>query len=568
MGSLIKDYPLRTVVPALIVMAGLIGLCRAANSPDSSGRQRGGNFYFAVTPGDWAQQGGTTHRNNSPDGANIPTKWDIKTDENIKWRASVGSQTYGNVVVANGKIFVGTNNGAGYLARYPAKIDLGVLLCFRESDGQFLWQHSSEKLPTGRVNDWPLQGVCSTPVAEGKRLWFVSNRGEVICLDAEGFRDGKNDGPYASERPDRPETPWDERHEADVIWKCDMMQELGVHQHNMANCSPTIWGDVLFVCTSNGVDEGHRNLPAPKAPSFLALDKNTGRVLWTDNSPGKNILHGQWSSPAVGVFNDVPQVVFAGGDGWLYSFRADRWNADKPELIWKFDGNPKDSVYLLGGRATRNHVIALPVIHNGLIYLAMGEDPEHGEGGGHLWCINPNRRGDVSPELVVDQQGNVVPHQRVQATAPIAGLQIAVTPNPNSALVWHYDKYDLNGDGKDDFEEAMHRTLSSPTMKDNFLCIVDMSGFVHCLNAKTGQPFWTHDTLDASWSAPLIVDGHIYCGTESGDIKIFDLSPRKNLIGEISMEDAIYTMPVVANNVLYVANRNQLFAISSRPLAK
>ncbi len=330
----------------------------------------------------------------------------------------------------------------------------------------------------------------------------------------------------------------------------------------MANCSPTIWGDVLFVCTSNGVDEGHQNLPAWKAPSFIALDKHSGKVLWTDNSPGKNILHGQWSSPAVGVFNDVPQVLFGGGDGWLYSFRADRWNEGQPELVWKFDGNPKDSKYLFGGRSTRNHIIANPVIYHGLVYLALGEDPEHGEGPGHLWCIDPTRQGDVSPDLVVDQDRNGLPHQRIQATAPIGNMQPLVVPNPNSAAVWHYDNYDLNENGKSEFEEVMHRTLAGPAIKNDLLFISDMSGVIHCVDAKTGRPHWTHDTLDVLWNAPLIVDGRVYCGTENGDVKIFELSKTKNLIAEMNVENTVYTTPVVANNILYITNKCDLFAIT------
>ena len=67
----------------------------------------------------------------------------------------------GDVVVAHGRIYVGTDNGAGYLKRYSSKVDLGVLLCFRESDGEFLWQHSSNKLPRAKTNDSPFQGICS-----------------------------------------------------------------------------------------------------------------------------------------------------------------------------------------------------------------------------------------------------------------------------------------------------------------------------------------------------------------------------------------------------------------------
>ena len=218
---------------------------------------------------------------------------------------------------------------------------------------------------------------------EGKRAWFVTSRGEVRCVDTEGFYDGENDGEVQDEEKGE--------HESDVIWVYNMMQKLGVSQHNMCSCSVTTFGDYLFVNTSNGLDESHINLPAPEAPSFICMDKNTGKVHWTDASPGVNILHGQWSSPAVGEFNGVPQVVFAGGDGWVYSFRCDTGKDGKPELLWKFDANPKTSKWILGGRGTRNNIIATPVVHDGKVYVAVGQDPEHGEGVGHLWCIDPKQ---------------------------------------------------------------------------------------------------------------------------------------------------------------------------------
>ena len=41
---------------------------------------------------------------------NIPTEWDIATGKNIKWTAALGSQSYGNPVIVDGRVFVGTNN--------------------------------------------------------------------------------------------------------------------------------------------------------------------------------------------------------------------------------------------------------------------------------------------------------------------------------------------------------------------------------------------------------------------------------------------------------------------------
>ena len=524
----------------------------------------------AAKPGDWPMWGGSPARNNVPTASDAPLEWNVgkfdrKTGEwirqdakNIKWVAAVGSVTYGNPVVADGRVYVGTNNGSGYLKRFPADVDLGCLLCFDEQTGQFLWQHSSEKLKSGREHDWPLQGLCCAPMVEGQRLWFVTNRGEVVCCDTEGFRDHENDGPYDKEE-------FTDEQEADVVWKIDMMgPPLGISQHNMCSCSVTAWGDILLVNTSNGVDESHIDLPKPDAPSFLALDKNTGEILWTDRSPGTNILHGQWSSPAVADLGGVVQAIFAGGDGWVYSFRCDRGDAGRPELLWKFDANPKTSEWLMGGRGTRNNIIATPVVYEGMVYVAMGQDPEHGEGQGHLWCIDPHKRGDVSPELAVlaTDPNTPIPHRRTKAVDETKGER--AVSNPNSAVIWHYAQYDLDGDGAIAFEETMHRSCGTVAIKDDLLFISDFSGVFHCLDAKTGKVHWTHDMFSAAWGSPLIVGNHVMVGDEDGKLSIFELRAEKHdPIAEIDLGNSIYTTPIMANGVLFIATKTHLFAITN-----
>ena len=121
---------------------------------------------FPVKPGEWPMWGGTPARNmvNTLE-KGIPASWDIETKKNIKWVQKLGSQSYGNPVIAGGKIFVGTNNGAHRNPKITG--DKGNVMCFRESDGKFLWQMVHDKLEAGRVNDWPEQGVCSAPVVAG-----------------------------------------------------------------------------------------------------------------------------------------------------------------------------------------------------------------------------------------------------------------------------------------------------------------------------------------------------------------------------------------------------------------
>jgi outer membrane protein assembly factor BamB len=502
-----------------------------------------------VQPLDWPQWGGSPLRDNTPPDQDIPTNWDVSTGENVRWSMPLGSETYGNPTIANGKVYVGTNNASAYLSRYPANIDLGVLLCFNEADGKFLWQHSNEKLPTGRVHDWPDQGICSAPTVDGDRLWYVTNRGTVVCLDTEGFHDKENDGPYQQEAKAAED-------EADVVWELDMMKTLNISQHNMCSCSVTFVGDKLYCNTGNGVGESHIEIPKETAPSFICIDRNTGKVLWQDNSPGKNILHGQWSSPACAELGGVNQVIFAGGDGWLYGFAADGKDG-KSDLLWKFDCNPKDSLYLLN-RATRNHLIGTPVIYDGLVFIAVGEDPEHGEGEGHLWCIDPTKRGDVSPTIVYNSKkpDQPVPPKRLIALEKDKGD--FERDNPNSAAVWHY-----RGKNPGVFEDTMHRTMGSVAIKKDLLFVADHSGVVHCLDVKTGKPYWTHDMLSESWGSPMIVKDKVYISNADGTILMFNLSAEMEEPETCEMQSAVLTSPVAANNTLFIANRNRLYAIQN-----
>ena len=134
--------------------------------------------------------GGRPDRNMVSDTKGLPATWSEK--KNLLWTADLGTMTYGNPVVSDGRIYVGTNNGNP--RDLAVKGDRGVLMCFSVKDGSFLWQAVHEKLSTGNAEDWAKIGLCSTPCVVGDRVYYVSNRGELVCADALGFTDGENDG--------------------------------------------------------------------------------------------------------------------------------------------------------------------------------------------------------------------------------------------------------------------------------------------------------------------------------------------------------------------------------------
>jgi outer membrane protein assembly factor BamB len=446
---------------------------------------------------DWPMWGGTPERNMTSAVTGLPESWSARSGTNVKWRAQLGTVSNGNPVVADGKVFVGTNNGNPRNAEITG--DKAVLMCFRESDGQFLWQAVTDKLESGAASDWPEEGVCSSPAVDGKRVYYVSNRGELICLDTEGFTDGTNDGPFQDEVHRGPT-------DADVVWKLDMRKELGVSQLFMANSSPLVFEDLVFALTSNGRDSSGETVPAPKAPSFIAVSKDTGKVVWQDNSPGQGILHGQWASPAIALVGGVQQAVFPGGDGWLYGFAA-----KTGELIWKFDLNPKDAVW----PKTRNYGVSTPVYSRGRVYMAVGQDPDHSAGKGHAYSIDPGKRGDI--------------------TEP--------------GRVWQYDK--------------INRSISTAAVADGLVYVSDLQGILHCLDADSGQPRWTHDMLAPIWGSPLVADGKVYLGDEDGDLAVLKAGPQLQKIAEIDMKDRVAGTPVAANGVLYVMTQSMLYAIAA-----
>jgi outer membrane protein assembly factor BamB len=445
---------------------------------------------------DWPMWGGTPSRNMVSPMTGLPTTWDLKTGKNVKWVAELGSQSYGNPVVAGGVVMIGTNNEALKDPKQPG--DRGVLMAFREATGEFMWQATFEKLSSGRANDWPFQGIASSPLVIDGIAYFTSNRGQIVAVDLQGFHDNENDGPVKDEKLTGKNDP-------DIIWIFDMLEEVGSFPHNLANCSPVSDGDLLYCSTGNGQDESHVNIPSPKAPSLIAVNRLTGKLAWEDNSVGDRILHGQWSTPAVGDIGGVRQVVHAQGDGWVRGYEA-----QTGKKLWEFDTNPKDSVW----PKTRNEVISTPVIYENVVYISNGQDPEHGEGVGHAYAIDATKRGDIT----------------------------------TSGMLWHFDK--------------IRRSISTAAIKDGLIYLADFSGFLHCLDLKTGKPYWTHDMFAAIWGSPMLIGDKVYLGDEDGDVAVIEHGKTFKLVSEQNMGSSVYATPVPANGALFVMNRNQLYALA------
>jgi len=492
---------------------------------------------------DWPQWGGHAHRNMFSAEKGLPDRFDpgklkkgteevdLETTKNVKWVSKLGSQSYGNATIAGGKVFVGTNNDAPRNQRDEG--DRSIMMVFEEKTGKFLWQLVVPKLASGKVNDWENLGLLSSPTVEGDRVYLVTSRCEIICLDVNGLSNGnqgfKDEDQYFA-GTGKPKVKVADT-DADIIWVYDMIDQLAVFPHNASNCSVLIVGDTLFTCTSNGQDWTHSSIPSPHSPSFIALNKTTGEFMGEDDANiGQRIFHGQWSSPSTGMVNGRSLVFFGGGDGICYAFDPKPVKAEDTshlKKVWWFDCNPPD-YRMKDGKPVRypsaegpSEINSTPVFWKNRVYVAIGQDPEHGEGIGNLVCIDATKEGDIT----------------------------------KTAKIWSFNK--------------INRSISTVSITpDGLLFIGDFSGFVYCLNAETGEHYWTHDMKAHMWGSTLVADGKVYVGDEDGDLVVLAADKTKKVLSEANLGAPVYSTPVVANGVLYISSNTHLYAFYDQARAK
>jgi outer membrane protein assembly factor BamB len=487
----------------------ILGLCQVLSAADQP---------------HWGQR---DSRNMISEEKNLPDRFDPTTRQNLKWSARLGSETHGTPVIAGGKVFVGTNNDHPRDLKHQG--DRGVLMCFSESDGKLLWQLVVPKLEDDRFLDWPKSGIASAPTVEGNRAYVLTNRAEVVCLDLDGMANG-NDGPYQDEA--RHMTPRGQPLlelgplDADIIWLYDLVSQSGTHPHDQTHASILIDGGLLYLNTCNGVDNTHRRIRKPEAPSLIVIDKSTGRSVAADGLKiGHRIFHNTWSSPSRGIVNGKPLIFFNGGDAICYAFEPvsqpviqDEMATLKEHFRFDFDPTaPKEEVHRWTGNRRQGPSIlyAMPVFQEGKIYLAGGGDMWWGKQNGWLKCIDASGKGDIT----------------------------------SSAEIWSY---------------PMKQTCSTPAIINDLVFAADCGGNIHCVDRKTGQAHWTHQVQGEIWASPMVADGKVYIGTRRGQFLVFAADSAKRLLSSIDLKTPISATAIPANGMLYIASMTDLYALQSQ----
>lgn len=491
---------------------------------------------------DHRQFGDAWSRNMVSDEKGLPAVFDIETGRNVKWIAELGTESYSTPVVAGGRVFIGTNNER---PRDPRQVgDRGVFMCLEEETGRLLWQLVAPKLEEDPYYDWPKTGMSSPGTVEGNRIYLVSNRAQLLCLDVRGMANG-NDGPFKDEgklmtrRPTNGEPAVEleaGKSDADVIWVYDMFKEAGIWPHDGAHSAIMIRGDYLYLNTGTGVDNTHRKIRTPDAPSLVVVDKRTGKLIARDREKiAPNIFHATWSGPCAGKVDGKDVIFFLGGNGIVYGFEPWEVNSKKSRgekngevgtlrklIEYDFDpSGPKAEVhrFTTNRREGPSNFYGMPVFVDGALYVAGGGDIFWGKNDAWL--------------------------KRLEFTATNGDIDV------KEAWTFALGKH----------------VLSTPAVKDGLVYIADANKEVHCVDAKSGAEVWKHEAKGEFWSSPLVADGKVFIGSRRGDFLVFAAGREKKLLGVMELKDPIAATAVAANGTLYVATMRNLYAIKEGAIA-
>lgn len=511
----------------LLRCAPLLGLLAAASLPAA----------------DQPQWGQAWTRNMVSAERGLPDSFDLETGRNVKWSVPLGTHSHSTPVVAGGRIYIGTNNGA---PRDPAQMgDRGVLLCLDEKDGQMLWQLVVPKRHEDKYFDWPEEGMSSPATVEGERVYYVTNRHAVVCLDVKGMANG-NDGPFKDEARHRtPHTapppaftpilaasagageavgPKD----ADILWLFDMPAEAGIWPHDGAHSSILVHGDFLYVNTGTGVDNSHKVIRTPDAPSLIVLEKKTGRYVAREREGiAPKIFHATWSSPALGQVGGRDAIIFCGGDGIVRAFEPlvkapPAGEVAKLQPVWRYDPDPtapKEDVqrFLSNRQQGPSNIYGMPVVLGDRLFVGGGGDIFWGKNEAWLQCVRTAGAGDITSQ----------------------------------AKVWSYP--------------LGRHTMSTPAVADGLVFTTDTARHIHCVDAATGEAVWVHDTVGDFWASPLVADGKVFIGSRKGDFWIMAAGREKKVLAMVDFKKPISATATAANGTLYIATMTHLHAIALKP---
>ena len=378
-----------------------------------------------------------------------------------------------------------------------------------------------------------------------------------------------------------------------MIWQVELP--------GVGNSSPIVWGDRIFV---------HAASADGKERSLLCLDAADGKIRWRKTVPAEFAKIRSDSSMASSTPTTDGKAVYV-------SF----WNGKDIILTaYDFQGESLWSKNL-GVFNSQHGAGASPIIYKDKVILANDMDKDDfttkvpnpnpstllaldKRTGALVWeAARAAERTCYSAPFLIERAGRKEAELVITSTTAVTGYDVATGTKLWEAKGW-----------QGGVVKTPMRTVASPALVGNVLCVcaggdggrfaiglalpatsdektpkkawenrkdfpyvpsplahgehvyfVTDAGFAGCFRGDTGAKVWHERIPGAAFnSSPLLIDGHVYAISTTGDVYVFAAEPKFHMLSQNELGETIRATPAVAGGRLYIRGEKHLFCVGKR----
>jgi outer membrane protein assembly factor BamB len=427
---------------------------------------------------------------------------------NLLWKTSVPAGL-SSPCVWDDRIFLTTSSDQ----------KLGVM-CLRRTDGTIVWQRSLSVEQWEEINP-DSSPASATPATDGQRVYVYFGSFGLLAYDFEGKEQWRKPLPL-------------------------------VMSLNGSGTSPVVIDGVIFV--NRDQEEGKSSL--------LAVDAATGRTVWETPRPKFN---SSYATPILWERGQERDVVLAG------SLQVVAYDWKTGQQRWS------------GGILEALSVCPTPVLGDGQLYAASRSmagmklpgftvQQKEMDANGDEKIARNEAKGMLGSKAVFNaidenKDGFINAAEWDTSVAAMSQGEFGVfalgAPAPSSAsapgersnppIVWK--------------AKRGAATVPSPLFYQGRLYLVQDGGRLTCYRAKSGEPLYEQERLDAEgqyWASPVAADGKVYFASHRGNMAVVAAADSLKVLARNKLGERISATPALAADQLYVRSAHHLWAFGER----
>ncbi len=393
----------------------------------------------------WTRFLGPEQNNTVKDAPSLAVKWEEGSQ--VRWRTNIPGEGWSSPLVEKGRIWMTTATEEGLSLRAVAvDLESGKVLkdieVFRLETALRKHKRNSHASPTGLLS--------------GGRLYVHFGSNGTAALNTET---------------------------GEVLWR---QQSLKLDHQNGPGGSLTEYGDLLLI-PCDGMD----------IQKEVALDKNTGAVVWTSERSAR---------------------------AFLDSIPADMRKAYGTPFLLK----TSSGVTSLTTAATRLYAL----------------DPTTGK---ELWHLNYGKGFSNVPLPATDGKTLVICTGFMKPEVWGVKLEGNSGELPESHILWK--------------QKAAAPDQATPVIANGLVFTVSSGGIASCLDLASGEMRWRERIGSDFAATPLVANGLVYFFDAQGNTTVVKAEPTYEVVSKNTLGDGFMASPAVVNNSLILRSRTALYRV-------